>query len=79
MSRLATGWQKEVSMNLQAIDKWHKTRLGHLVFGLVELGLAYLFASLAINSGSLWQWTLAFIFTVGFFQNVVRMVLWRAK
>ena len=60
---------------LQTLDTWHKTRLGHLVFGLVELGLAYLFASLAIDSGSLWHWALAIIFAVGFLQNLVRMVL----
>lgn len=65
--------QEEVNM-LQALDKWHKTRVGHLVFGLVELGLAYLFASLAINSGNLWQWALAIIFVVGFFQNLVRLI-----
>ncbi len=62
-------------MDIATLEKWHKTRLGHLVFGLVELGLAYIFGSLAINSGSLWQWALAFVFTVGFFQNLVRMIL----
>lgn len=59
---------------LQTLDKWHKTRLGHLVFGLVELGLAYLFASLAIDSGSLWQWALAIIFAVGFLNNSIRLI-----
>ncbi len=65
-------------MNLQAIDKFHKTRLGYLVFGLVELGLAYVFASWALGSGSLWLWLLAFIFLFGFLQNFSRM-LWVHK
>jgi len=65
-------------MNLQALDKFHKTRLGYLVFGLLELGLAYIFATLAIDSGSLWQWVLAIIFLFGFLQNFVRMV-WPGK
>lgn len=75
MPGLVAGWQKEVDMNLQTIDKWHKTRLGHLVFGLVELGLAYLFASLAINSGSLWQWALTIILAAGFLRNLIQMML----
>jgi hypothetical protein len=60
-------------MNLQAVDKWHHTRSGHLIFGLAELGLAYLFISLAINSGSLWQYALAIIFFAGSIQNLVRI------
>lgn len=60
-------------MNLQIIDTFHKTRTGYLVFGLVELVLAYLFASLAVNSGSLWQWALAIIFAVGFLQNIIKL------
>jgi hypothetical protein len=60
-------------MNLQTIDKWHHTRTGHLIFGLAELGLAYAFVSLAINSGSLWQYGLAIILFVGSIQNVVKV------
>jgi hypothetical protein len=61
-------------MNLQAIDKFHKTRLGYLVFGLVELGLAAWLAGLALNSGSLWEWVLAVILLFGFLQNFGRML-----
>ena len=65
-------------MNRQAIDKFHKSRLGCAVFGLVELGLAYVFASLAIDSGRLLQWVLAVILLLGFLQNFARMV-WPGK
>ena len=61
-------------MNIESIDKFHKTRLGYLVFGLVELGLALLALNWAIDSGSLWVWTLAFITLFGFLQNFVRML-----
>ena len=64
-------------MNLKQLDKfrrYHHTGAGYGVFGLVELGLSYLFASLAVNSGSLWQWTLALILLVGFGQNFVRLI-----
>lgn len=60
-------------MNLKQLDSFHKTRTGYLVFGLVELGFSYLFFSLAVNSGSLWQWTLAFLLFVGFAQNLVKL------
>lgn len=57
------------------LESFHKTRGGYAVFGVVELGLAYLFASLAINSGSLWQWALALIMVIGFLQNFVKLLL----
>ena len=60
-------------MNVQSLDKFHRTRAGYLVFGLVELALAYWLATLAINSGSLWQWALAFILLFGFLQNLARI------
>lgn len=56
------------------VDKFHKSRLGYTVFGLVELWLAYLFASWALNSGNLWEWALAFIFLFGFLQNIGRVI-----
>jgi len=60
-------------MNVQTLDKFHRSRLGYLVFGLVELGAAYWLASLAINSGSLWQWGLAFVLLFGFLQNLAHI------
>lgn len=62
-------------MGLQAFSKFHKTRVGYLVFGLVELSLSYLFARLAFPSGDWWEWLLALTFLFGFLQNFVRMVV----
>lgn len=59
---------------MQQLASWHKTKLGLLVFGVVELGLAYVIASLAINSGSLWEYALTLILLVGFLQNIVRLI-----
>ena len=64
-------------MSLQAIDKFHKTRVGYLVFGLAELALAYLFARLAFPSGDWWEWLLALVFLFGFLQNLVRAIAMR--
>lgn len=54
------------------IDKFHKTRKGKLVFGVSELIIAYLFVSLAIDSGSLWQYTAAILMFIGGLNNLVR-------
>lgn len=56
------------------IDQFHKTRLGYAIFGLVELGLAYWFANLAIDSGNLWFYLLTLVFLVGGLQNIVKFV-----
>jgi hypothetical protein len=60
---------------LNSIDKWHKTKLGLLVFALVELGIAYGFASLAIDRGNFWYYLLTLIFLVGFLQNSSKLIV----
>jgi hypothetical protein len=59
---------------MSKLSKWHKTKLGLLVFGLVELGLTYGFASLAIDRGSLWYYLLTLIFLVGTLQNIFKLI-----
>lgn len=61
-------------MNLKQLDKFHQTRTGYIVFGLVELALSYLFFGLAVNSGSLWQWALVFVLFIGFSQNFAKLI-----
>jgi hypothetical protein len=61
-------------MNIQTLDKWHKTRNGFLIFALVELSLAYIFISLAINSGSLWQYIVLLFLTIGVIQNLAKLI-----
>lgn len=55
------------------MDRWHKTRYGLLVFGLVELVVAYGFASWAIDSANLLDYLFAFLFTIGGIQNLVKL------
>jgi len=61
-------------MKTQTIKHWHQTKTGLLVFGVVELGLAYIFASLAISQGNLWFYLLTIIFLVGTIQNIIRLI-----
>lgn len=56
------------------LDKWHKTKLGLLVFALIELAIAYGFFSLSIDRGNFWWYLLTLIFLVGFLQNFFKLI-----
>lgn len=57
---------------IDKLDSWHKTKTGYLAFAVLELGLVYLFASLAIDRGNLWFYLLTLLFLIGSLQNVFR-------
>jgi hypothetical protein len=59
---------------IKSLDKWHRTGLGLLVWSLVELGIAYGMASLAIDRGNLWWYLLTIIFFVGALKNFFRFI-----
>ncbi len=56
------------------ITKWHQTVIGLLVFAVVELLLAYGFASLAIDRGSLWWYALTLITFIGTLRNLIKLI-----
>ncbi|MEI7682886.1 MAG: hypothetical protein WCJ24_01125 [Candidatus Saccharibacteria bacterium] len=58
---------------LQQFDNWHKTRQGHAIFAVIELALAYILGSRAIDTGSWWQYAFAFFFLIGSVQNLVHI------
>lgn len=60
---------------LNKIEKWHNTKPGLLTFAIVEAGAALLLASLAIDSGSLIQWTLAIVLAIGVISNLGKLVI----
>jgi hypothetical protein len=59
---------------LKTLDKWHKSRLGLLVFGLLELAIAYGFASLSIDRGNFFWYLLTLVFLFGALQNLFRLI-----
>jgi len=65
-------------MNLEKLDKFHKTRLGCLVFGLVELIMAYGFINWALDSGGWRLWVIALFLLVSSLQNFFHAI-WRPK
>lgn len=59
---------------------WQESRVGLVVIILLDLFLTYVFASLAIDTGSLLQYFIAFIFlglTIGQSVKLVRKVAHR--
>jgi hypothetical protein len=60
---------------VKALDKWHKTRVGLLTFGLVELLLAYGAASWAVDSGNFLVYAATIILLVGGLQNLTKLVI----
>ena len=59
---------------IKKLDTWHRTKVGYLLFAVVELVLAYGFISLAIDRGSLWWYVLTLIFLVGGLKNLLKFV-----
>lgn len=62
-----------MNKTIQDIDKFHQTKQGKLIFGTVEIFLAYLIVSRAIDTGSLWQYLFFLILLVGGVNNLIRV------
>lgn len=59
---------------MKKLHKWHQSKVGLLVFGLVELGVAYGLAGLAIDRGGPWWYLLTLVFLVGALQNLFKLI-----
>lgn len=59
---------------LSKLNHWHKTKLGLLAFGLVELLIVFGLGNWAFGDGSLWLWLFAVIFFVGSLQNFGKLI-----
>lgn len=59
---------------MKRLDKWHQTKLGRLVFAIVELAIAYGFGSLAVDRGNLLWYLLALLFFLGSVQNGLKLI-----
>ena len=54
--------------------RWKHTWSGRMVWSVLDLVIVYIFGSLAINSGSLWQWGVAALFLIDGVYNLVRLI-----
>lgn len=65
-----------------AFIRWKHTRIGRICWASLAAIIAYVFGSLAIDSGQLWQWGLTVLFLGDALYNIVqliRMVLGHGK
>lgn len=53
--------------------KWYQTKQGYALLALLEFAAVYVLTSLAINSGSLLQWTAAIVLLVAGIQNLGKL------
>lgn len=60
--------------NIAKFEKWHKSKLGLLIFGVLELAVAYGFASLSIDRGNFFWYLLTLIFLIGGLQNLFKLI-----
>ena len=58
---------------IKTFDAWHKTKTGYAVMGVLELAVAYVLASRAIDTGSWWEYLFTLIFFIGAAQNFVKL------
>jgi hypothetical protein len=59
---------------IKQFDAWHKTKPGLAIFGVLELLLAYVVASRALDTGSWWEYGFAVLLTIGGIQNFVKLI-----
>jgi hypothetical protein len=57
-----------------AFVRWRYTWHGRLVWTLVDLVITIVFASLAVGSGTLWQWGIAVLFFLNGLYNLIRCI-----
>ena len=57
-----------------AFMRWKHTATGRAVWTVLDLAITYIFASLAINSGTLWQWGVAILFLTDGVYNLIRLI-----
>lgn len=59
---------------LRKLDTWHKTPVGHVVFGVLELVIAYGAISLAIDRGSVPLYFIGFLALYGAIGNFLKAI-----
>ncbi len=55
---------------IRRFDRFHRTRTGYLLLGIIELLLAYIFISIAIDTANLWSYLAAIILVFGAIFNL---------
>ncbi len=57
-----------------AFVQWKHTKIGRICWAILAAAIAYVFISLAIDSGALWQWGVAALFLVDMLYNLTQFI-----
>ena len=60
---------------IQKLAAWHDTKIGLITYIVLEIGLAYVFASWAIDKGNPLDWFLTVVLLIGAIHNIVKLIL----
>lgn len=66
-------------MNVDKLHIWKQTKVGLLAFGLIEIALAYVLASLAIDTGSIWFYVTGIILIILALRNFWSLLVAHGK
>lgn len=56
---------------MEKLQTFHKTKQGYIVFGLIELILLYIFASIAIDTANMFAYLASLVLFIGAILNFV--------
>lgn len=62
---------------IEKLDKAKHTRMGYAISSLIEGALAFAAATWAIDSGSMWAYLFASVFTIGSLHNLFKGLTFR--
>lgn len=65
--------------SLGRLSGWKHSRLGYAISSMIEGGLAFAAATWAIDSGSMWAYLLATIFTIGSINNLYKAIVFKSR
>ncbi len=61
-------------MTFDQFKTWHETNKGLLIFAVFQLLVAYLIGSRALDTGSLIEYLLLFVFLAGGLRNTIKLI-----
>lgn len=57
---------------MNKLHDWHQTKRGLFIVALIELVIAYIFISIAIDSANLWAYAVGIVSGVGAIHNLIK-------
>lgn len=56
---------------MEKLHAFHKTRRGYITFGIIELAVAYVLASISIDTANMFAYVFTVVFLIGSISNFI--------